>query len=210
VPIPTDVQQVVLLAGGVRGIAPMLQTIYTLLETRRGDGISTSRRPDIHVVWFNQKHKPESRFDAENGIPDLSREAGAAPFEGIASTIDKVAHGELEKLRLLHPDKLAIELIDAGTGSTSLSSFPSLALEVIESSPSLRPSKRTFLQRLQPALHLQVPNSAKLLFIAGSRGFGESLAGGSESTEEDRPGIVKRTEQAGWGVVDLSEMKVCT
>ena len=96
--ISDDVRQVIVCASGVTGIAPMLRTIHTLLETRRGDGIK-SRRPDIFVVWFKQSQ-------------DLADESGMASawndsLEG--STADKIASAELERLRVGHPDKLAVE-----------------------------------------------------------------------------------------------------
>jgi hypothetical protein len=92
--IPKDVQQVVLFASGVTGIAPMLQTIHTLLEARRGDGID-GQRPEIHVVWFKQN-------------PEHVNESKMAPSYATsleASTADKIASAELERFRLLHPDK---------------------------------------------------------------------------------------------------------
>jgi len=50
--IPSDVKQVVLPVTSVTGMAPMLQTIYSLLEERRGDGIGEKelRRLELHVV----------------------------------------------------------------------------------------------------------------------------------------------------------------
>jgi hypothetical protein len=40
----------------VAGMAPMLQTIHTLLEARRGYGIEETglRRLELHVVWLEQ------------------------------------------------------------------------------------------------------------------------------------------------------------
>jgi hypothetical protein len=99
--IQKDVQQVVLLASGVTGIAPMLQTIHTLLEARRGDGIER-RTLDIHVVWFKQNQEHVN----ENGMaPSYAKSLEA-------STTDKIASAELERFRLLHPDKLVIESVD--------------------------------------------------------------------------------------------------
>jgi hypothetical protein len=102
--IPKDVQQVVLFASGVTGIAPMLQTIRTLLEARRGDGIERGT-PEIYVVWFkqNQEHVDEN---------------GMAPFYATsleAFTADELASAELERFHLLHPDKLVIESVDVGS-----------------------------------------------------------------------------------------------
>jgi hypothetical protein len=118
--IPKDVQQVMLFASGVTGIAPMLQTINTLLEVRRGDGID-GQRPEIHVVWFKQN-------------PEHVDENGMAPSYATsleASTADKIASAELESFRLLHPDKLVIESVEVGSAFTQ-------GTEVLESLPQRR------------------------------------------------------------------------
>jgi cytochrome-b5 reductase len=179
--IPKDVQQVVLFASGVTGIAPMLQTIHTLLEARRGDGID-GRRPDIHVVWFKQN-------------PERVNENGMAPSYTTsleASTADKIASAELERFRLLHPDNLVIESVDVGStlaqGTEVLESAPQRHLKIVKTS--------------------KVP---KLLIISGSRSFADSLAGENEgrSFTEDGPSILTKAERAGWKILDLSTMKVC-
>jgi hypothetical protein len=202
--IPKDVQQVVLFASGVTGIAPMLQTIHTLLEARRGDGIE-GWTPKIHVVWF--KHNQE--YVDENGIAS----SYTASLE--ASTADKLANAELERLRLVHPDKLAIEPVDVGGTFAQV-------VNVIESAPQQR-RQPTFLQRLvvwgnRPAHSLWTSSeslmnadSAKLLIISGSRSFAESLSGENDSGSftEDGPTILTKAEQAGWKILDLSTMKVC-
>ncbi|CZR62672.1 uncharacterized protein PAC_12569 [Phialocephala subalpina] len=199
-PIPKDVQQVILFASGVTGIAPMLQTIHTLLEARRGDGIE-GRTPKIHVVWFKQNL---GRVHGNGMAPSYE-----TSFE--ASAVDRIASAELERLRLVRPDKLVIEPVDVGSTFAQVAKF-------IESAPRTR-RKLTFLQRLgtwlQRPLSLgsfKTVDSARLLLISGSRGFAESLSGYSEgrSYTEDEPSILTKAEQAGWRILDLSTMQVCT
>ena len=58
--LPKEVEEVVFLAGGT-GIAPALQVIHTLLETK-GNRNEIGGRPRIHIIWANRR-----RADCEGG-----------------------------------------------------------------------------------------------------------------------------------------------
>ncbi|TVY52460.1 hypothetical protein LCER1_G007942 [Lachnellula cervina] len=188
--IPEEVQQVVIFASGVTGIAPVLQTIHTLLEARRGDGI-VGQTPEIHVVWFKQSLKPVDEHAVYS--------SDATVLE--AWTADKLAGAELERLRLLYPDKLTLEPVDVGGTLTHATRF----LESAEQRHSSR--GWTFQNSWNPFK----TNSEKLLIISGSKGFAESLSAykDGQSLTEDGPGIISKSKQAGWRILDLSTKKVC-
>jgi hypothetical protein len=186
-PIPGECERLVVFASGMSGIGPMLQTIYTLLEARRGDGIKR-RAPKIHVVWFKQNR--------EQVAEDIITFSHALSSE--ASTADDIASLELERLRLAHPDKLVIELHDIGSTFAQARKFIESALA--------QNRETTFLE------HVLGTSATKLLLISGSRDFAESLSRHEESPGflEDGPTILSRAEQAGWRILDLSMLKVCT
>lgn len=169
--IPNDIQQAVIFASGPTGIAPMLQTIHTLLEARKGDGI-VRRTPDIHVVWFRHNPKP-AVVDADGSSQSHNQ-----------STADEIAGRELERLHLLHPDRLVVESIDAENMF-----IHGQAVNAIESSRQ----------------------SSKLLLISGSTSLSEYLSGYREgrSHHEDGPSILTKATQAGWRILDFSATKVC-
>ena len=190
--IPEELQQVVVIANGIAGIAPMLQTIHTLLEVRRGDGLE-SRRPNLHVVWCRETVYGEKEDEMAQLSTKLIEDSAA----------DEIASAELERLRLLHPANLVIESVDVG------STFPQAA-KVVES-----PSRR---RRLAPRIDIPLNHlisrlnpfgkggSDKLLLISGSRQFAESLSG----FNDDRASILAKAKEAGWEILDLSKTRVYT
>jgi hypothetical protein len=192
--IPKEAQKVVLFASGVTGIAPMLQTIHTILGVRKGDDIS-GRTPDIHVVWL--KESPAAS-DCDEYSP-----SGIASLK--PSTADDIACQELDRLRLAHSDKLTVELVEAG------SSF-AVGTHVLQSAPEHRP---TWLQRLNARAqwlpdHPWTVDSSKLLLFCGPTSLSEHLFGNErQSYTEDGPNIVARAKKGGWRVMDLSATKVC-
>jgi hypothetical protein len=195
-PIPKDSRRVVILASGVKGIAPMLQTIHTLLEVRRGDGI-LGGRPEVHVVWFNQNLE---RVD-ENKMAPSNR----ASFE--ASTANKIATTELERLRLAYPDKLVIETIDVGN------KFAQGAMMI--KSASKHRHKPPLSERWSMWASwgsLKNTDSDNLLFISGSRDFADSLSGYNDGQSDTKNGssIIATAEKAGWRILNLSKMEACT
>ena len=129
--IPSDVKQVVLLVSGVTGMAPMSQTLHTLLEERRGDGIGEKelRRLELHVVWFEQN------------LERVDTQEMSSPYAPSTSLEVSTACAELERLSRLHLNKLVVEPVDAGSTFAQGS-------RVIESVSQQRRSKLTFLQRL--------------------------------------------------------------
>jgi hypothetical protein len=195
-PISKDSRQVVILASGVKGIAPMLQTIHTLLEARRGDGV-LGRRPEVHVVWFNQNLE---RVDENEMAP-----SNIASFE--ASIANKIATAELERLRLAYPDKLVIETIDVGN------TFAQVTMMI--KSASKHCHKPPLLERWSMWASwgsLKNTDSDNLLFISGSRDFADSLSGYNEGQSGAKNGssIITTAEQAGWRILNFSKMEVCT
>ncbi|PVH72720.1 hypothetical protein DL98DRAFT_520343 [Cadophora sp. DSE1049] len=193
--IPENMKQVVLFANGWKGIAPMLQITYTLLQAR-ADGVTKSRRPEIHVIWTKEKTGTGDEID-----PFLKQ---AAPAE--TSLVDTIALSELEKLRLLHSDKLFIETVDPGSESLQ-------SLNFLESTDGqIKPP--TILQRLLAMMRLEIVvknhNSNRLVVISGASDFSRSLNGIKleENLVADRPSIIDKAEQAGWRIMDLSKRKV--
>jgi hypothetical protein len=100
--IPSDVKQVVLLVSGVTGMAPMLQTLHTLLEERRGDGMGEKelRRLELHVVWFKQN------------LESVDEHGMSSPYAPSTSLEISTACAELERLSKLHLNKLVVEPVD--------------------------------------------------------------------------------------------------
>ena len=195
-PIPKDSRRVVILASGVKGIAPMLQTIHTLLEVRRGDGI-LGGRPEVHVVWFNQNLE---RVD-ENKMAPSNR----ASFE--ASTANKIATAELERLRLAYPDKLVIGTIDVGN------TFAQGAMIIKSASKHChKPPLPERWSMWASWSSLKNTDRENLLFIFGSRDFADSLSGYNEGQSDTKNGssIITTAEQAGWKILNLAKMEACT
>ena len=162
--------------------------IHTLLDARRGDGIFEGRTLEIHVVWFKQNTEP---VEGIGMVP-----SSATSF--MASTADKLASIELERLGFVHPDKLVFEPVDVG------STFAEAA-KIIESASPQQPRKRTFLQRFndwRPLQSIGTSNvdSTRLLFISGSRGLARFLSDNKEGQSFKRTKrvfLVKQSKQVG-------------
>jgi hypothetical protein len=107
------------------------------------------------------------------------------PWEG--SAVNSVASAELARLRLLHPGKLTVELVDKG-------STVAHGAGLIQSNPQhLR--KSMFLEHLKVWTRFPGPwnsfknvNSPRLYLISGFRGFAKSLSKPSVGRTSPRMG----------------------
>ncbi|TVY55721.1 hypothetical protein LSUE1_G010390, partial [Lachnellula suecica] len=186
--MPEGLQQVVILASGVMGIAPVLQTIHTLLEARKDKNIGKPR-PMIHVVWFKTL----------NPVDENGRTSNRAPPSEI-SVVDQLASAELERLRSLHSDHLVVEPVEV-----SRTFEPGVT--VIESTQE-RP-EQAFLHPLSTDPSWGPSN--KLFLISGSSNFAKFMSSHKEgwSYTEHGVNIDDESKRTGWGVLDLSASEVC-
>lgn len=113
-PIPTDVKQVVFMAGGT-GIAPALQVAHCMFDGRALDESGKTKR--LHILWANRR-----RDDCSGGISDeIDGSAGKSSswtdmFFGrtkLAEVIQAQEKGtvvkELEALKTRYPGQITVE-----------------------------------------------------------------------------------------------------
>jgi hypothetical protein len=149
--IPSDVSEVVFLAGGT-GVAPALQAVYTLLSSQKGSGDAGDlRKLRIHILWANRR-----REDCVGG-KEKSRSWWKSNTNPTPAT-PNIFMRELLDLEKRHDRQLAIDYFvdEEGTFIT----------------------KKQILRATNGERGMDLENSGrKLLLISGPDGFVEYFAG---------------------------------
>lgn len=191
--IPADVRDILFIAGGT-GIAPALQSAYTLLR-RTGDG----NKPRIHILWANRR-----RDDCLGGLNDSLADASAASWwsklfgsknntpQSVAAPGD-LATGlivkELEALKAQYPGQITVDyFVDEEKTFISKKSI----LDFTDSTSSPSDSTR----------------GGKMILVSGPEGFINYMAGPkvwAQGMELQGPleGIIKELDLKGWDVWKL-------
>lgn len=193
-PIPSDVQDILFIAGGT-GIAPALQAAYTLLR-RTAD----ARKPRIHILWASRK-----REDCLGGVSDTRTDApkksswwkfgrSTKPSSPSSSTTTSPAPAtmgavvrELQTLKSQYPGQLTVDyFVDEENSFISKKDIRDF-VESVSSSSS--PQKR-------------------MILVSGPEGFLSYMAGPkiwAEGRQLQGPvqGIIRELDLQGWTVWKL-------
>lgn len=171
-----SITDVVFLAGGT-GIAPALQVAHTLLENRpSGDEI-----PRIRIIWANRR-----REDCIGGV-NITKDAA------VKDQPTNQVVGELESLRLKHPDHLKLEYLVDEEG------------QLIDQKKILSTTKNGTQVKYGP---VTTRIDSKLLLISGPEGFVNYLAGpkrweNGKETQGEIGGVIGRLGLKDWKILKL-------
>ncbi|KAL1982828.1 hypothetical protein VTN96DRAFT_828 [Rasamsonia emersonii] len=192
-PIPSDVQDILFIAGGT-GIAPALQAAYTLLRRT-----TDTRKPRMHILWASRK-----REDCLGGVSDTSTDAptksswwkfgGSTKPSSPSSSSTSPAPAttgavvrELQTLKSQYPGQLTVDyFVDEENSFISKKDIRDF-VESVSSSGS--PQKR-------------------MILVSGPEGFisymaGPKIWGGGRQLQGPVQGIIKELDLQGWTVWKL-------
>lgn len=190
--IPSDVRDILFIAGGT-GIAPALQSAYTLLS--RSDD---NNKPRIHILWASRRREDclgglsDSKTDTSTaswwsklfGSRSSSSQSVTAPKASVTGAIVK----ELEALKSQYPGQITVDYF------------------VDEEKTTI--SKQSILDFTNPTSPSDSTRGGKMILVSGPEGFISYMAGPkvwAQGMELQGPlgGIIKELDLKGWNVWKL-------
>lgn len=193
--IPKDVDEILFLAGGT-GIAPALQTIYTLFDCRKDADFV----PKLRILWANRRS--EDSFGGTSDTPPLSRNQ-------LIPWISLLGFGEVNEPKQRHvTEEVSISPIVKELNSLKKRNGGHITIDYFVDEENSHITEETLRGYLTKSAAQSSSTRKKIILIAGPEGFithhaGPKEWGGGKELQGPIGGTLGSINSEGWEIWKL-------